>query len=40
MPFVLRPFCPFRRFPVPCAVTYNAGSCIDAPITDTGSDIV
>ena len=34
MPFVLRPF------PVPCAVTYNAGSCIDAPITDTGSDIV
>jgi hypothetical protein len=37
MPFVLRPF---RRFPVPCAVTYNAGSCIDAPITASGHDIV
>ena len=32
MLFVLRPF------PVPCAVAYNASSCIDAPITDTRRD--
>jgi len=37
MPFVLRPF---RRFPVQYAVKYNVGPCIDATITDTGSDRV
>ena len=31
---------PFRRFPVPCAVTYNAEHGIDASITVSGSDRV
>ena len=30
MPFTLRPF---RRFPVQCAVTYNAGSFLKLPLT-------
>jgi len=37
MPFSIRQL---RRFPVRCDVTYNIGSCIDATITDTGSDSV
>ena len=35
MSFSIRPF---RRFPVQCAVTYDAGLCIDATMTATGHD--
>ncbi len=37
MPFSIRPF---RRFLVPCDVTYHVGSCIDATMTETVNDRV